>query len=107
MPSIAPTRKRQSRVTREIRMTSRPQLASRARLQWDPVREKQVLLSPEGVLVLNATASAVLALCDGQRSVSDITADLSAQYNRVVDQEILTFLNRLQQKRLIEFNDEK
>ncbi len=91
---------------REIRMTSRPRLAGRARLQWDPVREKQVLLAPEAVLVLNVTASAVLALCDGQRSVSDITADLSAQYNRVVDQEILTFLNRLLQKRLIEFDDE-
>jgi len=107
MPSITPTRKRQSQVMREIRMTSRPRLASRARLQWDPVREKQVVLAPEGVLVLNATASAILALCDGQRNVSDITAGLSAQYNRIVDQEILTFLNRLLQKRLIEFDDEK
>jgi len=107
MLSSTPTRKRQSRVMREIRMTSRPQLAGRARLQWDPVREQQVLLAPEGVLVLNATASAILALCDGQRSVSDISADLSTQYNRVIDQEILTFLNRILRKRLIEFDDEE
>jgi pyrroloquinoline quinone biosynthesis protein D len=106
MPSIAPTRKRQSQMMHEIRMASRPRLASRVRSQWEPVREQQVLLAPEGVLVLNATASAILALCDGQRSVSAITSDLSTQYNRVVDQEILTFLNRLLQRRLIEFDDE-
>jgi pyrroloquinoline quinone biosynthesis protein D len=90
---------------REVTMTSRPRLRGQARLQWDPVREKRVLLSPEGVLVLNATADAILALCDGQRSVSAIAADLSARYNHVVDQEVLTFFNRLLQKRLIEFDE--
>ncbi len=90
---------------REVTMASRPRLRGQARLQWDPVREKRVLLSPEGVLVLNATADAILALCDGQWSVSAIAADLSARYNHVVDQEVLAFLNRLLQKRLIEFDE--
>jgi pyrroloquinoline quinone biosynthesis protein D len=90
---------------REVTMASRPRLPGQARLQWDPVREKRVLLSPEGVLVLNATADAILALCDGQWSVSAIAADLSARYNHVVDQEVLAFLNRLLQKRLIEFDE--
>ena len=90
----------------EIPLNARPRLATRARLQWDPLREKQVLLAPEGVLVLNATAAAILALCDGQRRVSAIAAELGTRYNRVVDQEILTFLNRLRDKRLMEFKDE-
>ena len=89
----------------EVTMASRPRLRGQARLQWDTVREKRVLLSPEGVLVLNATADAILALCDGQRSVSAIASELNARYNRVVDQEVLAFLNRLLQKRLIEFDE--
>ena len=89
----------------EVTMASRPRLRGQARLQWDPVREKRVLLSPEGVLVLNATADAILALCDGQRSVSTIAGDLSARYNHVVDQEVLAFFNRLLQKRLIEIDE--
>ena len=104
MPSI--TRFRMNLTMREVTMSSRPRLCRQARLQWDPVREKRVLLSPEGVLVLNTTADAVLALCDGERSISAIAGDLSSLYNHVVDQEVLTFFNRLLQKRLIEFDDE-
>jgi coenzyme PQQ biosynthesis protein PqqD len=103
MPSI--TRFRMHLPMREVTMASRPRLRGQARLQWDHVREKRVLLSPEGVLVLNATADTILELCDGQRSVSAIAADLSARYNHVVDQEVLAFLNRLLQKRLIEFDE--
>jgi pyrroloquinoline quinone biosynthesis protein D len=91
----------------EVTMSTRPRLAAHARLQWDSVREKQVVLTPEGVLVLNPTASAILALCDGQRSVSEIAAELSAQYNRAVDADVLVFLNRLASKRLLEFHGEE
>ena len=91
----------------EVTMSARPRLSARARLQWDSVRQKQVLLAPEGVLVLNATASALLALCDGQHNVAEIAAKLSTQYNHVVEQEILTFLNRLAGRGLLEGNDEE
>jgi len=91
----------------EVRMTTCPRLAVQARMQWDPAREKPVLLIPEGVLVLNATAAAILTLCDGQRSVSAIAAELGAQYDRVVDQEVLAFLKRLASKRLVDFDDEE
>ena len=91
----------------DIPLTARPRLASWARLQWDAVREKQVLLGPEGVLVLNATAAAILALCDGQRSVSAIITELNTQYNHAVEQDVLTFLNRLRQKRLMECDDQE
>lgn len=90
-----------------ITLTSRPRLRSHARLQWDPVREKQVILLPEGVLALNPTAAAIVALCDGQRSVSNIAALLSEQYQRAVTEDVLTFLNRLANKRLLDTTNEQ
>ena len=95
-----------SSTSRKITLSTRPRLSAHARLQWDPVREQQVILMPEGVLALNATAAAIVALCDGQRSVSDISAELSAQYSRPVEQDVLIFLNRLLNKRLLEVTDE-
>jgi pyrroloquinoline quinone biosynthesis protein D len=86
---------------REIPLSARPQLSAHVRLQWDAVRERQVLLMPESVLALNATGYAIVALCDGQRRVSDIIATLSEQYGRPVEQDVLTFLNRLLDKRLL------
>lgn len=85
-----------------IPLTARPRLSRHARLQWDPVREKQVILMPEGVLALNPTAAAIVALCDGQRSVSAIISTLSEQYNKAVDEDVLTFLRRLTSKHLLD-----
>jgi len=86
----------------ELTLAERPRLSARTRMQYDGVREKQVLLFPEGLLVLNETAAAILALCDGQRSVAQIAAELGARYSRPVDQDVLQLLNRLLQKRLVE-----
>ena len=58
-----------------------PKISSRARIQTDKVTGKPVLVSQETVVNLNATAADILALCDGQRTVSQIAAELAAQYN--------------------------
>jgi pyrroloquinoline quinone biosynthesis protein D len=58
----------------------RPKLATGVRLHHDRVREQDVLLFPEGALVLNETAVEVLELCDGVRSVDDIAAVLAERY---------------------------
>ena len=86
----------------ELTLEARPRLSARARLQYDPVREKQVLLLPEGLLVLNETAAAIVALCDGRRTITDIAADLGTQYQRPVEQDVLKLLNRLMGKQLVE-----
>jgi pyrroloquinoline quinone biosynthesis protein D len=88
----------------EIPLNAHPRLSKHARLQWDPVREKQVILMPEGVLALNATAAAIVALCDGQRSVSAIISTLNEQYKQAVDRDVLTFLQRLASKRLLDIS---
>jgi pyrroloquinoline quinone biosynthesis protein D len=86
--------------------TNRPRLARRVRMEWDPVRERQVLLEPEGVLVLNQTGAAILGLCDGERTVVEIVEELRGRYNRVADDEVRDFLSRLTAKRLVELGDE-
>ena len=61
---------------------NRPRLATGARLRYDEVREEHLLLVPEGVVRLNATAAEVLELCDGDRSLDDIVGALAARYDR-------------------------
>ena len=86
--------------------TNRPRLPRQVRLEWDPVRKQQVLLAPEGLLVLNQTGATILGLCDGKRTVVEIVEELRGRYNRVADDEVRDFLSRLVAKRLVELGDE-
>ena len=86
--------------------TNRPHLARQVRMEWDPVRNRQVLLAPEGVLVLNQTGATILGLCDGERTVVEIVEELRGQYNRVAGDEVRDFLARLVAKRWVELGDE-
>jgi pyrroloquinoline quinone biosynthesis protein D len=86
--------------------TNRPHLARQVRMEWDPVRERQVLLAPEGVLLLNQTGATILGLCDGERTVVEIVEELRGQYNRVAGDEVRDFLARLVAKRWVELGDE-
>ena len=89
-----------------ILSTNRPRLARRVRLEWDPVRERHVLLEPEGVLILNQTGATILGLCDGERKVVEIVEELRGQYKSVAGDEVRNFLTRLATKRLVELDDE-
>ena len=89
-----------------VRSTNRPRLARQVRLEWDPVRERQVLLAPEGVLILNGTGATILGLCDGERTVVEIVEELRGRYNRVAGDEVRDFLSRLAAKRWVELGDE-
>jgi pyrroloquinoline quinone biosynthesis protein D len=88
-----------------ISSTKRPRLARQARMVWDPVRQRHVLLAPEGVLLLNETGAAIVSLCDGHRTVSDIVAELRQRYDRVVEHEVQQFIVRLVDKRWMELHD--
>jgi pyrroloquinoline quinone biosynthesis protein D len=81
--------------------TDRPRLAPHVRLTFDPARERHVLLSPETVVVLNATGATVLDLCDGERTVAEILAELRGRYEHVVDDEVLRFIDRLVARRCV------
>ncbi|MFD0851790.1 pyrroloquinoline quinone biosynthesis peptide chaperone PqqD, partial [Actinomadura adrarensis] len=80
----------------------RPRLAPHVRLTYDQVRERHVLLTPEAVTVLNATGATILGLCDGERMIADIVAELRGRYEVVIDDEVRDFLSRLVEKRCVE-----
>ena len=80
---------------------SRPRLARHVRLTYDRARDRHVLLTPETITVLNRTGASILGLCDGQRTVGEIAAELRGQYQHVDEDEIRTFLGRLTKRRSI------
>ena len=57
-----------------------PVLNKHFRLQWEPVQDSFVLLYPEGMVKLNASAGEILSACDGKKSVSDISDFLEEKY---------------------------
>jgi pyrroloquinoline quinone biosynthesis protein D len=88
-----------------IPLEARPRIASRARIQADKVTGKPVLLYPEGVLVLNDTGHAVVLLCTGQRTCSEIISELAARYqvaSEEISGQIIEYLQRLRARNLLE-----
>ena len=79
----------------------RPAFRSGVRLVHDEARGQEALLYPEGVLLLNETAGAVLRLCDGARTADQIAAELATQYTGASLPDVLALLNGLAAKRLI------
>jgi coenzyme PQQ biosynthesis protein PqqD len=55
-------------------------VASLARLRWDKIDNRHVLLSPERGLALNATATDIVQLCDGTRTASAIVLACVEKY---------------------------
>lgn len=78
-----------------------PRLRRGVRLSHDATRGADLVLQPEGVLVLNPTAAAVLALCDGRRSVEAIVAELETRYAGVSRSDVDGLLARLAARRVV------
>ena len=77
---------------------TRPALSRRARLRYDATDQRWVLLWPERGLVLNESASAIVRLCDGTRTVEDIVDQLAAAFRAPrtrVDADVRVFLGRI------------
>ncbi|MNE76711.1 pyrroloquinoline quinone biosynthesis protein PqqD [compost metagenome] len=74
------------------------------RLQWEPRQDCHVLLYPEGMITLNASAGWVLELLDGQRSVALIIDRLVQRFPGVpgLDEDVLAFLEVARAKYWIE-----
>jgi pyrroloquinoline quinone biosynthesis protein D len=82
--------------------TARPRLAAKVRLKWDEVRQKPLLLFPEGVLVLNPTAHEVVSLCDGQRTVAEIVKTLGEKFRSdTIDADVKELLAKLIAKNFV------
>lgn len=76
-----------------------PALAPAVHLRHDRVRDIDLLLLPERVVVLKGNAGTVLRLCDGKREVPDIVGELSSQYpDAPVADEVPEFLARMREE---------
>jgi pyrroloquinoline quinone biosynthesis protein D len=65
------------------------------RLHFDPVRGRDVVLSPEKVFWPDAISMEIIKLCDGARSVSQIADVLAVEYNAprdVILADVLEFV---------------
>lgn len=84
--------------------TAVPRVRTGVRLSYDEVRETHVVLFPEGVLVLNDTAAAVITLCDGHTTITDITRKLSDDFDGVDQEDITDLLRRLITRRVVDLD---
>jgi pyrroloquinoline quinone biosynthesis protein D len=81
-----------------------PRLAAGVRLQHDRARVQWVLLAPERVIELDQIAHAIVARCDGVRSLAAIAAELAAEFDAdptQVEGDVLELAADLHGKRLL------
>ena len=76
-------------------LTDRLQLRRGVRTGTDPLSSETVLLFPEGVLIMNETAAAVVRQCDGCHSVADLVQSISEVYDDVAVADVLSLLQDL------------
>ena len=68
---------------------------------------KSVLLIPEGIVNLNATAAAALGLVDGRRTVGQIASELRQRFAAPadsIDADVADLFGRLQQRGWVFFS---
>lgn len=90
----------------DIPATWQPHLAAKARLRWDKVEKRNMLVFPEAALMLNDTAVAILKLCDGERTIEQIVATLAQQFagtdRTLIANEVTELLTHLRTRGLLE-----
>jgi pyrroloquinoline quinone biosynthesis protein D len=74
-------------------LTAIPRLASKAMLKHDSVRDVELLLLPERVVLLNKSGAAILGLCDGSRTVQQVVVELERAFEAAdLTNDVMTFL---------------
>jgi pyrroloquinoline quinone biosynthesis protein D len=80
-------------VSQSIDAASRPVVGRGFRLQWESAQDAHVLLYPEGMIKLNASAGEIMKRCDGEATVADITTDLERAFAATgLYEEIVRFM---------------
>ena len=84
----------------ELGRTSRPRVGPGFRLQWEPAQNCHVLLYPEGMVKLNASAGEIMKRCDGERDVAAIVAELEAAFSaRGLEPDVIAFVEMAAKQR--------
>ena len=82
-------------MTAALSRTDRPQLRRGVRAGIDPLSGETLLLFPEGVLIMNETAAAVVRLCDGSHTVAAVMQSVGEVYDDVAVEDVLSLLQDL------------
>lgn len=89
-----------------VSASARPAIARGLRLQWEPAQDAHVLLYPEGMVKLNGSAGAILARCDGVRTVAEIVADLERAYGATgLGDDVTAFVGLALERRWLELRE--
>ncbi|MDX5409559.1 MAG: pyrroloquinoline quinone biosynthesis peptide chaperone PqqD [Thauera sp.] len=84
-------------------LAARPQVARLFRLQWEEAQQAWVLLYPEGMVKLNASAGEIMKRCDGSRSVPVLVTELEEAFGATgLQADVLAFLDMARKQRWIE-----
>lgn len=89
-----------------VDMGARPVVGRGFRLQWEAVQEAHVLLYPEGMVKLNASAAAIMTRCDGVRTVAHIVADIESSYGVTgLEGDVVAFVVMAREKGWLELGE--
>lgn len=82
-------------MSHEIRPQSamKPRLNPMFLLRWEKTQNAHVLLYPEGVIKLNASAAEILKCCDGDMTVAAIVDKLKTLFTDVGEEDLATGIN--------------
>jgi len=85
-------------------LSSIPTFPRGVRLKHDEARQEWVLLAPERLIKCDPIATAIVQLCDGKRSLSDIVSILAEQFNAdtsVIQRDVVALLQGLAEKKMV------
>lgn len=86
-----------------VAATARPSVSAKFRLQWEDAQQSWVLLYPEGMVKLNASAGEIMKRCDGSRSVDELVAELERAFEASgLHAEVMNFLDMARKQHWIE-----
>jgi pyrroloquinoline quinone biosynthesis protein D len=81
---------------------TRPSIGKGFRLQWESAQSAHVLLFPEGMIKLNASAGEILKRCNGTSSVAEIVADLERTFSaQGLKADVVAFITMAREKRWV------
>ena len=76
-----------------LQLTDIATIAPGFRLQWEKAQDCHVILYPEGMVKLSASAGAIMQELDGSRTVAEIIQRLSDQFNGAdLGPDVINFL---------------
>jgi pyrroloquinoline quinone biosynthesis protein D len=89
----------------DMSLDAKPKLLRGVRLTLSEAHGGWVLLAPEKIFKTDQIGAEILQRCNGNRTLSEIVAELARSYNAPVEQvqaDVLALLKTLKEKQLLE-----